>query len=232
MKTNRVTGIVLLSVVGLSMQPGMALAYTRKHSAPTDLMNASDRGDLGTIRRLIKAGTQINAFDARGMSALKYAVQGHQRTDELMYRTVNLLLDAGADVNLADKDSGQTPLMEAAFFHEWKLCSLLVHRGADVNKRDNSGQTAIFFGSNDVQTARTLIKLGANVRMTDDMGETALHQAVFRHNTEVVTALVGAGADPSIEAKTHETPLAIAERDHLKEILRILRRAVKSPKQD
>jgi ankyrin repeat protein len=53
----------------------------------------------------------------------------------------NLLIDAGADVNLADND-GITPLMEAARSGSEAMVQLLLEKGAVKNAKDSHGHTA------------------------------------------------------------------------------------------
>ncbi|MCG8097488.1 MAG: ankyrin repeat domain-containing protein, partial [Candidatus Thiodiazotropha taylori] len=54
---------------------------------------------------------------------------------------VKLLLEAGADVNLADSD-GVTPLMEAARTGSGEIVTLLLQHNADKTNKDNEGHTA------------------------------------------------------------------------------------------
>jgi len=51
----------------------------------------------------------------------------------------------GADVNYIDDVSKLTPLMMACISGEEDIISLLIDNGADVNKRNYSGSTAIFY---------------------------------------------------------------------------------------
>ena len=67
---------------------------------------------------------------------------------------MRVLVDAGADPNMQDKD-GCTALMIASkwgcehYMHDMEMMRLLVDAGADVNKKNNSGKTAIDLASND-----------------------------------------------------------------------------------
>ena len=59
------------------------------------------RGDMETVRLLLKYGADVNARDSRDRSPLHYAVE----TDD---KVVVELIKAGADVNARDGD-GRTP---------------------------------------------------------------------------------------------------------------------------
>ncbi len=56
------------------------------------------------------------------------------------------LIEAGADVNAADRH-GTTPLYLAARYGHAGVASLLIERGADVNARTNEGSSAVVIAS-------------------------------------------------------------------------------------
>jgi len=77
----------------------------------TGLIRASDRGHVEIIRELLKTDIRVNHVNRMGWIALHEAIlfgDGGKRHTEV----VRLLVDAGADVNLPDKD-GATPLAHA-----------------------------------------------------------------------------------------------------------------------
>jgi hypothetical protein len=86
-----------------------------------------------------------------------------------------------------------------------------------------------------VDRVRELIAAGANVSCTDDVGDTPLHNAIFRvvgtgagagkHVTGVVNALVAAGARLDARNDVHSTPLHIAAAAGIDEIVTVLLRA-------
>jgi ankyrin repeat protein len=91
---------------------------------------------------------------------------------------INILVNAGADVNAADHD-GVTVTMHGAAFGLKQTCPilrLLVARGANVNAAANGGWTALMYSvrSNSVGTVKCLLSLGANVNVRDQKGLSAL----------------------------------------------------------
>lgn len=52
------------------------------------------------------------------------------------------LLDKQADVNIQGKD-GETPLMMAAYSHQWEIMDLLIKAGADASIKDKHGKSAL-----------------------------------------------------------------------------------------
>ncbi|KAF3203037.1 hypothetical protein TWF192_003320 [Orbilia oligospora] len=121
-----------------------------------ELNNGRD-ADPGVLRLLVsKAPEMINATDKKNRTPLVYAINHKERwqgdnADEM----VNILLSAGANPNLAF-NTGETAL-HLLCSTDWfigktgifssekrKFFEKMVAMGADVNARDNSGETPLF----------------------------------------------------------------------------------------
>src|SRR5581483_10574059 len=77
------------------------------------------------------------ARNRRGGTALHDAALGGN------VEVINLLLDRGADVDAVDRESGATPLMEAASLARAAAVGTLLERGANPRLRDHAGKTAL-----------------------------------------------------------------------------------------
>ena len=102
----------------------------------TALYIAAERMKYDLMKALINAGADVY----NSPPALMAAADLEQDNAE---QFVNLLIEAGADVNMTNR-GGYTALMTAA----WRAASpniitALVNAGADVNARDSCGQCAI-----------------------------------------------------------------------------------------
>ncbi|WP_080745393.1 ankyrin repeat domain-containing protein [Cupriavidus necator] len=97
-------------MVQLALAHGADLASTDRYHG-TALIAASQHGHVEVVKLLLKAGVAIDHVNDLGWTALLEAVvlgDGSARYEE----TVQLLLDAGADANLADRE-GVTPTRHA-----------------------------------------------------------------------------------------------------------------------
>lgn len=141
-----------------------------------------------------------------GTTPLHWAVFGGD------LRIVRLLLDAGARVT-AEAGAESSSLHVAAEDVNLPMVDLLLgHDGAAaLDWFDYVSRTplmiAVEVGS--VQIARRLIDAGADVNAHDEpcIGGTALHLAAANGTLEIVTLLLGAGADPTISTGLAGTPL-------------------------
>ena len=85
---------------------------------------------------MLAAGVELNP-KAIYPSPLAHAIH---EDDVVILET---LLKKGADPNLSDGETGETLLMTAAKYSTPEVVQALIDGGADVNARNNSGQTAL-----------------------------------------------------------------------------------------
>ncbi|RUM96676.1 ankyrin repeat domain-containing protein [Pseudaminobacter arsenicus] len=99
-----------LEILTMTLAHGADLKSTNRYGG-TALIPASERGHVETVRTLIEAGVAVDHVNKLGWTALLEAIilgDGGKRHEQI----VDLLVKAGADVNLADGD-GVTPLQHA-----------------------------------------------------------------------------------------------------------------------
>jgi ankyrin repeat protein len=89
--------------------------------------------------------------------------------------------------------------MGAACLGHPELVELLLAKGAQLEKRNNIGLTALMEAAKHpyVATVKLLIEKGANVNAATPDGYTALIYAAYNRRTENVKVLLDAGADPN-----------------------------------
>lgn len=135
------------------------------------------------------------------------------------------LIRRGADPNARNPDSSfkSTLLQEATSDHNADIAQVLIAAGADIERLDSRGQTALMRVDRNASVIQELIKAGARVDATDRDGNTALSLASYHGEAAIVQLLLQAGADPNLQ-KTSDgfTPLIRAarrERIHIVQIL-------------
>jgi ankyrin repeat protein len=109
---------------------------------------------------------------------------------------VRRLLEAGADVNLAQAD-GSTALHWAAYHRDTDLARLLLEAGADPSAANREGSTPLWLAASqgDATMVETLLDGGADANETLPLGRRPLMLAARAGSVEAVRALLDHGAD-------------------------------------
>jgi ankyrin repeat protein len=196
-------------LVDLLLSAGVDPNGTNDYGAAALYAAAAENADVALIKKLLGAGSNVNAALMSGETALMQA----SRLGNL--ETVRALLAAGGDPNRAEKNGGQTALMWAAAERHPQVTKELVANKADVNAQSKTGFTALMFAARgDAESARILLAGGADPNVaTKDWGQTALIIASTMGQTDVVEALVNKGADPNLRDKNGYVALLSAVRD-------------------
>lgn len=160
---------------------------------------AAAHANVQAMKSLIADGVNINAQPS-GASAL------HEAARLGILTSVKLLIAAGADLNLPDKED-TTPLMTACLHGKTKgsqIALLLLKAGADATiVRADDEMTALKFavkhGTSEVLQA--LIDAGAEVDGPSGTEQTALMIAARGNNVAALKVLIKNGADVSLACK-------------------------------
>ncbi|MBF0471347.1 MAG: ankyrin repeat domain-containing protein [Gammaproteobacteria bacterium] len=148
----------------------------------------------------------LNVRDGKGRTGVMVAVARGEPT------RLQLLLEAGADPDLRQGESGETALIQALRRGEKDLVRLLLGAGADPERVDGHGQTPLQIAAAEGKRAlvQLLLQRGAAVDGTGAGDETPLFIAVQRGYLELAQQLIRAGADIELRNGSGRTPLSYA----------------------
>ena len=136
-----------LFVIGL-----LVLSQALSAAPPSvDLWTAAMTGNIGALEEHQAAGTNLNAPDPNGSSALHAAA----RLDQA--KAADWLLTNGAFVDFRGGDGG-TPLITAAFMGHPKTVKVLLKHGADVNATSDAGPSSLQVLAADWELTRYIVE--------------------------------------------------------------------------
>jgi ankyrin repeat protein/mono/diheme cytochrome c family protein len=131
------------------------------------------------------------------------------------HATVRKLVEGGADLRARD-ESGNTPLMVAAWQADIEVFKLLLDDNADVNASNSAGITPLMLAATFPEKVRLLVELQADVNARSAIGNTPLMLAARASGSaETLKLLLDHGAEVDPTNKFGATPLmaAVAAED-------------------
>lgn len=141
-----------------------------------DIFEAAATGQTARVRELIAGDRSlVNAYAPDGFFPLGLAVFFGNTS------TVEVLLQAGADVNQQSRESMKvSSLHSATAARRVDLAEMLLVRGANPNSRAEGGVTPLHevAVTGQLEMGALLLKHGADVNATDNSGKTALAHAI------------------------------------------------------
>ena len=206
-----------------------------------------------TVSKLISQGTNLNAIDGYGYTALMVAAIHRNPV------IAQLLIKANADVNATDPEYARTALMFASSRGSLEVVNLLLEAGVDdINAKGKWGDSALIeaifddhaaiverlvqanaslditsrYDLNPLMTAslqspkvvKFLISIGVDVNeQNKETGETALMTASKRGEYYIIKLLTRAGAQLDIKSKTGATAMSMAKNPESKLRLKMAR---------
>ena len=243
-----------LDVVKLLIKSGADIE-AKDEKQMTPLHYAAIVGNTRITKFLLESGAELNALSHNGSTALHCAASWdkvgvvkllikhmdintpnsaytplHQAVSYGFLRTIECLIQNGADVNAKGGPDFTTPLNGSIYAETnvFQMVKILVRNGANVNASTRTNlQTALhacaWKGYEDI--SEFLITNGAKVNATDRRKVTALHLAVTYNHTKLVKTLIKCGAN--VDAKSSPefaqfTPIETALNDGKLEITKLI----------
>ena len=215
-----------------------AIPNDRDGKGWTPLLYAADGGHMEAVRLLMQAGAEASVVDCEGTTPLHCAIHC-DLPDHEKATLIRELLQAGANPNATDHE-GLAPLHYFAQLEfEAETFTVLIQANADPGlaveivqpcgresstdqslgdsqgwRSSTGGWTPLHYvGKVDEDTGmvKALVDAGADPDARDERGWTPLHCAVQSYHTDIVIALLRAGANPNLHTrKFNRTPLHLA----------------------
>jgi ankyrin repeat protein len=196
-----------------------------KRVANRRLLAAAERGDATAAALAIRAGANLETRDERGRTPLLLAVTKDRVT------VARLLVYLGADPDALD-DQHDSPWLVTGVTGSVDMLEVLLPARPDLTIRNRFGGTSLIPASErgHVDYVRRVVRTSIDVNHVNDLGWTALLEAVIlgdgsKRYQQIVTTLLGAGADPQIADRGGVTALQHATRRGHDGVARILRNA-------
>jgi ankyrin repeat protein len=170
----------------LEQNPELVRATTR--DGMTALHFAARAGFIDVVDVLLRHGSDVNAHDKRGRSALMEARHGGPWKREPADEIVQRLIDHGAHIDLLQAATmGRTDL----------LASILDRDASLIDIPDSQGKTALFHAAHNNRLAalKRLVERGAGVNRADVVATAALHRTSGQCSDELIQYLIDHGAD-------------------------------------
>ena len=160
-----------------------------------------------TVQALIGCGVEVNAVNNRCQTALLLAC--NDGCDEF----VKILLDAGADPNITDKNDDLSLHSAVYGYCGSEAVQKIIDHGAHVNAANSNGDTALLLACSaaQIELVRLLLKANANPNVVNANGEASLHGAIAAScSEETLQDMIDHGADVNATNKRGRTPLLLS----------------------
>ena len=173
------------------MSPYLIFLLTRPRArsnvekTQSSLRNAARKGHNEAVKSLLNEGTDVHTVNVRGQTPLHLAAM----TDNV--DVVRMLVDGGADIDVADPGNDIKPLHNAATNGCTNVCEFLLKHGADMDAQTAEGDTALHLAATNkhFDVVSLLLSFHADHGIKNNAGITAEQIATARDYTAIVDTI-------------------------------------------
>lgn len=139
------------------------------------------RVNVNTLEDLIAQGVNLNYANENGSTSVHSMVVKN-------FKALNLLIEHGANIFIKNNQGATALHIAAQYLDTQSSIILLINKGLDINEKDNHQMTPLHCAVmiDNVETVQLLIKLGADLTLTEESGQNAyeLAQSFQRNRVE------------------------------------------------
>lgn len=174
----------------------VSINFQNKYGKTPLLLSLNGNFAPKLVQFLLDNGANPNVTDNEGHTPLHIATIGFSVHVEY----VDILIKAGASVDVRGGAWLATPLLYAAGYEKPEVISRLLQAHPDLEISDKFGRTPLIFASQSRKgvaavNLKLLLDAGANVNATDNQGGTALIYAKQHGDQESIDLLLNHGAN-------------------------------------
>jgi ankyrin repeat protein len=179
---------------------------------------AGDNPDM--VHVLHEAGANLSERDCRtGLSPLHVAVTKEQLS------VVQTLLDLGANPWLKDPQ-GRTPVDLAAENEKVKTAFVEYYEEVDITDKNQDELVLLFVRLGMVSRLSAVLQSGANLKRTDEEGNSCLHIAAAQGSLDILEILLQGGADVAAKNQAGNTSVWLAMEHKHEAAVEVLLQAI------
>ena len=170
--------------------------------------------------------SMLNVSEDILTKAFKMMPQNKKRRDEATRMLCSFLKELNSKETSSEKSEKNVLTLLDQKAKNIKEIKNLILLGADVNARDEEGNTVLIKSIDyfpGTQEIKFLIDNGASINAQNKKGQTPLLKAVQNQRKDVILVLISKGADVKIKDEAGKTALEIAETYKDEEIIKILK---------